>query len=61
MVPVCALIAYVTPSKGIVQFVKVPDVGVPKTGVTKVGDVSVPVALVKTRADGVPNAGVTKT
>ena len=37
VVPVWALIAYVTPSNGRVQFVKVPLDGVPKIGVTKVG------------------------
>ena len=42
-----------------VHDVKVPDDGVPNTGVTKVGDVNVPVAFVNTKAEGVPNAGVT--
>ena len=58
VVPVWALIAYITPSKGIVQFVKVPDVGVPNIGVTIV-------ILVEVQFDilplvGVPKTGVTK-
>lgn len=53
-VPVCALMSYVIPFAGIVQFVNVPLVGVPKTGVTIV-------ILVDVHAEITPDAGVPST
>ena len=58
----------VTLPTGIVQFVRVPEVGVPKTGVTRVGEVAntkapVPVssvtAVIKLADDGVPKNAAT--